>query len=406
MMLGKWVKEMSFVSWYETGNNSTASKVGYRESFVVILTKFLWPLGLGSDAMRRFWPLRFGYVAISTLTIWLAIVGSVALPAADVPDAAKAPTAAANTQAISQSLRQLLNGASPAGLNDLLAMQQHVQGLSEKLKKCTVGVSVGNAWGSGVIISPDGYVLTAAHVAGQPNKECTFTLSDGREVKGKTLGMFRTQDAGLMKITEPGPYPYAELGDSSGVKERSWCIALGHPGGYQSERGIVLRLGQVLHVSKDAITTWCALVGGDSGGPLFDLEGRVIGINSRIAERLTTNMHVPVNAFQDRGAWDRMVKGDVWGHMPGQTPWLGVQGDEKSREREARIAAVTAKSPAAKYDLKPGDVIIKFDDRDITNFQALTDAVAECHVNESVMLKVRRGDNVVDVRLRLGRREE
>jgi serine protease Do len=356
--------------------------------------------------MRRVWPLRFGRLAAVALTIWLAVAGRVVLPAADVADAAKVSTAAANTQAISQSLRHVLNGASPSGVGDLLAMQQHVQSLSEKLKKCTVGVSVGNAWGSGVIISPDGYVLTAAHVAGQPNRDCTFTLADGKEVKGKTLGMFRTQDAGLMKITDAGPYPYAELGDSSKVKEGNWCIAMGHPGGYQSERGIVLRLGQVLNVYKDAITTWCTLVGGDSGGPLFDMDGRVIGINSRIAERLTTNMHVPVNAFQDKGAWDRMVKGDVWGHMPGQTPWLGVQGDESTREREAKIAAISPKSPASKYDLKPGDVIIKFDDRDIANFQALTDAVAECHANESVMLKIRRADKLVDVRVRLGKREE
>jgi S1-C subfamily serine protease len=179
---------------------------------------------------------------------------------------------------------------------------------------------------------------------------------------------------------------------------------MGHPGGYQSERGIVLRLGQVLHVANDAITTGCALVGGDSGGPLFDMDGRVIGINSRIAERLTTNMHVPVNAFQDKDAWNRMVKGDVWGHMPGQTPWLGVQGDENSRE--AKIAKVTEKSPAEKYELKPGDVIVKFDDRDIPSFQALSEAVSECHANESVMLRVRRGEKLVEVRVRLGRREE
>jgi len=216
--------------------------------------------------------------------------------------------------------------------------------------------------------------------------------------------MFRTQDAGLMKISDPGPFPYAELGDSSGVKERSWCIAMGHPGGYQSERGIVLRLGQVLHVSTDAITTGCALVGGDSGGPLFDMDGRVIGINSRIAERLTTNMHVPVNAFQDKGAWNRMVKGDVWGHMPGQTPWLGVQGDEETRE--AKITGVTPKSPAEKFDLKPGDVILKFDDREIASFQALKDAVAECHANEKVKLLIRRGSQLKDVELKLGRREE
>ena len=340
----------------------------------------------------------------SLLAICLTLLVSPPLTAADVADATKTPSAAANTQAISQSLRHLLNGASPSGVNDLRAIQEHVQGLTEKLKKCTVGVSVGNAWGSGVIITPDGYVLTAAHVAGRPNKPCEFTLADGKIVKGTTLGMFRTQDAGLMKITEGGPYPHAELGDSKNVKERSWCIAMGHPGGYQSERGIVLRLGQVLHNSNDAIVTGCALVGGDSGGPLFDMDGRVIGINSRIAERLITNMHVPVNAFQDGGAWNRMVKGDVWGHMPGQTPWLGVQGDDETRE--AKITGVTPKSPAEKHDLQPGDVILKFDDRAIASFQALKDAVAECHANEKVKINVRRGDRLFDIELKLGRKEE
>jgi len=390
----------------ETCNNfaDPASKVCEALSVVIMLTKTVCPLSLGSDAMRRDRLLRLvrwcGFVVTLGWSLFVASIGWTA----DATDAAKVPTAASNAQAISQSLRHVLNGASPAGVQDLRAMQDHVQGLIERLKKCTVGVSVGNAWGSGVIISRDGYVLTAAHVAGRPNKPCEFTLADGKIVKGTTLGMFRTQDAGLMKISDPGPYPYAELGDSGSVKERSWCIAMGHPGGYQSERGIVLRLGQVLHVSTDAITTGCALVGGDSGGPLFDMDGRVIGINSRIAERLTTNMHVPVNAFQDKGAWNRMVKGDVWGHMPGQTPWLGVQGDEDSSE--AKITGITPKSPAEKYDLKAGDVILKFDDREISSFQALKDAVAECHANEKVKLLVRSGNQLKNVELKLGKREE
>ena len=356
--------------------------------------------------MRRIWPPGcFDLLSLFRVVVCLTFAPPL-LQAADVADAAKAPTVAANTQALSQGLRQLLNGATFSSVNDLRAMQDHVQGLAGKLKKCTVGVSVGNAWGSGVIISPDGYVLTAAHVAGQPNRDCVFTMADGKEVKGKTLGMFRTQDAGLMKITEAGPYPYAELGDSSKVKEGNWCLALGHPGGYQSERGIVLRVGQVLHVASDAITSACALVGGDSGGPLFDMDGRVIGINSRIAERLTTNMHVPVNAFKDQesDAWNRMIKGDVWGYMPGQSPWLGVQGDEKSQE--AKISTVTPKSPAEKYDLKAGDVVVKFDNREIKNFQSLIKAVSECHANEWVRLTVRRGDRLMEVGVRLGRKEE
>jgi len=319
-------------------------------------------------------------------------------------------------------LRRILDGNleanAPLAVSDLRAMQGHVHSLSEKLKKCTVGVRVdqdrGNgmissAWGSGVIISKDGYVLTAAHVAGQPNQPCKFTLHDGREVDGKTLGMFRTLDAGLMKITEDADYQFAELGDSNKVKTGNWCIALGHPGGFQEDRGLVLRLGRVLVEASDrpnnAITSDCTLVGGDSGGPLFDLDGHVIGINSRIGENYSTNMHVPVNAFHDRGAWERMLKGDAWGHLPGQEPWLGVGRDE--RASEAKIATIVAGSPAEKYKLQAGDVVISFDGRPIADFAALQHAVAECHANEWVRLKVRRAaGNVEEVGLRLGKKSD
>jgi len=322
-------------------------------------------------------------------------------------------------------LRRILDGnldsSTPIAVSDLRAMQGHVHTLSEKLKKCTVGVRVdqerGNgvmssAWGSGVIISKDGYVLTAAHVAGQPNQACKFTLHDGREVDGKTLGMFRTLDAGLLKITEGAEYPFAELGDSSKVNVGQWCIALGHPGGFQEDRGLVLRLGQVKNIVEGAdlpdnraITTDCTLVGGDSGGPLFDIQGRVIGINSRIGENNSTNMHVPVNAFHDGGAWDRMLKGDAWGHLPGQRPWLGVGQDERSTE--AKIATIAPGSPAEKYKLQPGDVVVSFDGRPIGDFAALRKAVEDCHPNEWIRLKVRRASGTIEeVGLRLGKKSE
>ncbi len=358
--------------------------------------------------MRGIW---FGMLA---LAVALAPANwTTPVHAADVTTPASASTAASFSQGLRRILDGNLDGGAPLAVSDLRAMQGHVHGLTEKLKKCTVGVSVdhdrSSAWGSGVIISKDGYVLTAAHVAGQPNQACKFRMYDGREVDGKTLGMFRTLDAGLMKITEDGEYPFAELGDSNKVKTGNWCIALGHPGGFQEDRGMVLRLGRVLVEASDrpnsAITTDCTLVGGDSGGPLFDLEGHVIGINSRIGENNSTNMHVPVNAFHDRGAWDRMLKGDAWGHLPGQEPWLGVGRDE--RATDAKIATVGAGSPAEKYGLKVGDVVISFDGRAIADFSALRRAVDECHPNEWVRLKVRRESGAVEeVGLRLGKKPE
>jgi serine protease Do len=336
------------------------------------------------------------------LAIVLALSPAAPLWAADLPDVAKTgTTAAANTQAISQSLRKVFDGAPVSGIADLRSMQGHMQKIAEVLRKYTVGVQVGNAWGSGVIISKDGYVLTAAHVAGEPNRNCTFTLSDGREVKGKTLGLYRTTDAGLMKITDPGDYAHAELAPS--VKEDQWCLSLGHPGGYQSDRGSVLRLGHVLWVGSDAITTDCTLVGGDSGGPLFDMECRVIGINSRIGEKLSTNMHVPVSVFQHPEDWQRMVKGRAWGRMPNEEPgWLGIRRDEGSKE--AKIAGFPEKSPAERQGLMVGDVILEIDERPISDFEALSRAVKDCAVNESVVLKIRRGEKIVEPHIRLEKR--
>jgi serine protease Do len=343
---------------------------------------------------RRMWPLAI-CLAVATVAVFSPPRKMAAADAMPITPAA---------DSIAQSLRQILDGAvAPKGVTDLREMQLHVRMLSDQVKKCTVGVQVGAAWGSGVIISKDGYVLTAAHVAGKPNQPCKFTLADGKELIGTTLGLFRTLDAGLMKITEDGDYSYAEVGNSGKLREGQWCIAMGHPGGYQVERGVVLRLGRVLLAQDDAITTDCTLVGGDSGGPLFDMDGRVIGINSRIAELLTTNMHVPVNAFHERDAWNRMLKGEVWGRMPGQEPgWLGVGGVPGAKD--AQIGTVKVKSPAERSGLVPGDVVIAFDGKEILDFEALKLAVDDCHDNESVVLRVRRGGEQLDVRVRLGKK--
>ena len=99
------------------------------------------------------------------------------------------------------------------------------------------------------------------------------------------------------------------------------------------------------------------------------------------------------------------MKGDAWGHLPGQEPWLGVGRDE--RATEAKIATIVPGSPAEKYKLQAGDVVVAFDGRPIADFAALQDAVRECHPNEWVRLKVRHASGAVEeVGLRLGKKSE
>jgi serine protease Do len=185
-----------------------------------------------------------------------------------------------------------------------------VQKVIAKVLPATVGVRIGNSAGSGVIVSEDGLVMTAGHVVGKPGQDVTFFFHDGKTAKGKTLGMFVTADAGMMKITDAGKYPFVELGTSADLKSGTWCVALGHPLGYQPGRPPVVRVGRVLRIREAVIQTDCTLVGGDSGGPLFDLQGRVIGIHSRIAGPTDVNLHVPVDIFREN--WDRLLKGDSW----------------------------------------------------------------------------------------------
>lgn len=316
------------------------------------------------------------------------------------------PTTTTNTStatagdATRERLDRILAGGAPSSVADLKAMQDHVSQLTAKLQEATVGVQVGAAQGSGVLISKDGYVLTAAHVAGQPNRDVMFLMSDGRMLRGKTLGLNRTMDAGLMKITEGKDFPYVDMGVSDGLKEGQWCLATGHPGGYQSDRAPVLRLGRILLSDRTAITTDCTLVGGDSGGPLFDMQGRVIGINSRISGPLTANMHVPVNTFKD--TWDRLDKGEAWGHYPGHEPYIGIRGEADSDV--AKIAHIFEDSPAEIAGLKVGDVILSMNDNEVKDFASLTAMVREQQPGDSVRLKLKRGDETKEIRLTIGKR--
>jgi len=297
-------------------------------------------------------------------------------------------------------LKRIYAGGEPKSVAELKAMEQHQQELAKKLISCTVGIVVGPAHGSGVIISEDGYVMTAAHVAGKPGRQAAFILPDGRRAKGKTLGMHRTLDAGLMKITDKGPWPFVEKAEPDGIDVGAWCVATGHPGGFQEGRQPVVRIGRVLLKDRFAINTDCTLVGGDSGGPLFDMSGKVIGINSRIGRPLTANMHVPIAAYHE--VWDRMVKGEAWGYFPGTGPYIGVQGDPNSDL--AKVARVQPKGPAQKAGLKPGDVIQKYGDKKITDFASLQMCVNDSQPGDKVTLEVLRGEETVKLQLVVGKR--
>ena len=231
-------------------------------------------------------------------------------------------------------------------------------------------------------------------------------LHDGKIIKGKTLGCNRGIDSGMIQITDKGEFPYLEMGKSADLKKGQWCIAIGHPNGYVKGRSPVVRLGRVVSIAKDGIDTDCTLVGGDSGGPLFDMEGKVIAIHSRIGSTLSNNTHVPVDTYQD--TWERLVKGDAWGGgilgggSRSNGAYLGVSPADNTKE--AKIGSVTEGQPAEKAGMKVGDIITKFDGKDVKTYDEFVDMLNKKKPGDEVDVDLKRGTEKVTLKVKLGKR--
>lgn len=297
--------------------------------------------------------------------------------------------------------------SQPENLQELKEIQKHVQELTKKLIPCTVGLQIGNASGSGVIIDKEGHVLTAGHVSGKPGQPVTIILHTGKKIKGKSLGANQGIDSGMVEITEKGDFPFVEMGTSADLKKGQWCLALGHPGGYHPGRSPVLRLGRILENGKFVLRTDCTLVGGDSGGPLFDVNGKVIGIHSRIGQSISTNLHVPVDTYRE--TWDRLVASESWGPNifgGGNTKrgYLGVTLDTDASG--CKIKEVTAKSPADNAGLKIGDVIVSLDGKKMDNTDDLSSFLGNKRSGTEVAVQILRGSETLSFKVTLGKRPQ
>lgn len=298
-----------------------------------------------------------------------------------------------------------LTRSDPASPEDLQAIEKHVRKLLPKLMKATVGVIAGRAQGSGVIISEDGYVLTAGHVSATSGRNVFLILPNGKRLRGRTLGANHNADAGLIKITEKGKWPWVPIGDMHDVKTGNWCIATGHPGGYKPGRPPVVRLGRVIRTLRNTIQTDAVLVGGDSGGPLFDMYGRVIGINSRIGTDVTLNLHVSVDAFSDRDNWIGLARGRVWGTRRQRRPAaiLGVSGTAAEDGKGFRVTEAPSQFPAAKAGIQVGDVITKLNGKPVKTLDDLRTVIRPLRPGNRVTVELLRGGKTLTFTLRLAR---
>jgi serine protease Do len=247
------------------------------------------------------------------------------------------------------------------------------------------------ALGSGVIVSPDGYIITNNHVVqGADDDGIKVTLLDRRTFHAKLIGRDPTTDVAVIKI-DGSDLPYVALGNSDSVNVGEWVVAVGNPFGldYTVTQGIISALGRQINIIRnkygieDFIQTDAVINPGNSGGPLVDLYGRVVGINTAIATNTGSyegyGFAIPINIA-------RHVATDLIDHGKVLRPYIGVAIGEIDQTTAKALGlkepggvlvqSVESNSPAEKGGIKSGDVILKFDGTKIDHANQLQALVA------------------------------
>lgn len=296
---------------------------------------------------------------------------------------------------------------APENLRDLRKIQELLQESLPAARKATVGIDLGGGAGSGVIVSEDGLVLTAAHVSGAVDKELTVILDDGTRVEAKSLGLVATTDCAMVQITEEGNYPFVEIDRDDRTRLGDWVYSLGHSGGFDKDRGVVVRIGRLVRVMDTTIQSDCNLIGGDSGGPLFDLHGRLIGIHSRVGNVLEESLHVPIHEFLNH--WDRMKEAEFVGEGPfAQKPekgkaFLGV-ATEAGENGGVKVTRVGEETAAEEGGLKVDDVILKIGEDEVTDKERFKALLFELFPGDQVEMTILRDGEEQTIEIELGER--
>ena len=290
----------------------------------------------------------------------------------------------------------------PENKTDLLKIQERLREILPNASKAVVAIESGDGAGSGVIVTEDGIILTAAHVIGRSGKRIKVRLPDGKLVNAITLGGSEISDAGMAKITDEGNWDIAKMAERGSSQVGDWCFALGHPGGFMKERGIVTRLGRVIDKEDETMRTDSRLLGGDSGGPLFDFEGKVIGIHSRIAKRDDQNYHAAIESYHAN--WNSFLeKKLITRESLKDGGFLGVAC--KETEDGLLVEMVVEGSAAEKAGLSKGDLIAKINGELIETREELTIAIATNDPGKKVIIEYRRGEKEMSIKVKLGSRE-
>jgi len=263
--------------------------------------------------------------------------------------------------------------------------------------------------GSGFIIDPAGIVVTNNHVIDGAD-EITVLLQDGTSLKATLIGRDQRTDVAVLKVTPEKPLPFVQFGDSDASRVGDWVLAIGNPFGLGGTvtAGIVSARGRDIQQGPydNFIQTDAPINKGNSGGPLFNMDGQVIGINTAIYSpsggSIGIGFSIPANLAKTVVAQLR-----EFGHA--KRGWLGVKIQQVTPDiaeslglkdaSGALVAGVEGDGPAEKAKIKNGDIILKFNDQDVKEMKTLPRIVAETDINKTVPVTLWRDgkESVVNV---------
>ncbi|PZQ49498.1 MAG: serine protease [Rhodovulum sulfidophilum] len=270
------------------------------------------------------------------------------------------------------------------------------------------------ALGSGFIISADGYIVTNNHVIDGAD-EIKIEFLDGKSLPAEVVGTDSRTDIALLKVTSPEPLPFVPFGDSDKARVGDWVMAIGNPlgQGFSVSAGIVSARNRTLQGSyDDFIQTDAAINRGNSGGPLFNTEGEVIGVNTAI---LSPNGGSIGIGFAMSSAVVSRVVDQLRDFGETRRGWLGVRIQNVDPDvanalglKEAKGALVTdvPDGPALKAGMKSGDVIVKFGDEEIDDTRELVRVVADTATGTDVPVIVYRDGKETTLTVAVGKLEE
>ena len=267
--------------------------------------------------------------------------------------------------------------------------------------------------GSGFVIDPSGYIVTNNHVISGA-EEITVRFHDDTELKAKLIGSDDKTDLALLKVEPPKPLASLNWGDSDVLRIGDWVLAIGNPFGLGGTvtAGIVSARNRVLDQGNydDFIQTDASINRGNSGGPLFNMNGEVIGVNTLI---YSNNSGGSVGiGFAIPSAMAKNVIAQIREYGKPRRGWLGVriqtvndelaEGLHLEAAKGALVANVTPGGPADKAGLKQGDVILKFDGKEVDAMRTLPRMVAETPINKKVDVVIMRQGKEMTIPVVLG----